>query len=90
MSDRKILSSTGWGDGRCKCTLKDAVSARHCRYCDPQATIDDLLEAQEDDEKDFWELYEGLEEVAEIACRMRDSIWSEEICRINSIIQRHI
>lgn len=61
MSDRKILSSTGWGDGRCKCTLRDAARDRHCRYCDPQATIDDLLEAQEEDEKDFHELYDAVD-----------------------------
>lgn len=40
----------------CKCTLQDAARARHCRYCEPQLTIDELEECIKNEQEDWKEL----------------------------------
>ena len=45
-------------DARCKCTLRDAASARHCRWCDPQNEIEDMLFTTKQDEEEITELEE--------------------------------
>ena len=53
------------GTERCKCTLQDAARARHCRYCEPQITIDELNSELKSEQEDFYNVYEAIEEIVD-------------------------
>ena len=73
---------------KCQCTLKDVVSARYCRYCDPQGVIDDLLLCVAHENEDYRELYEPWEEIQEILHEICGNTQEEGLHKIGAVLKR--